>query len=369
MKEIKFWQIVTDSNGKPSVGQLTKVKQTETENLLEEIIVHSPNLLLPDLKLVGRQTDTPGGPLDLLGVDGEGNLVVFELKRGILNREAVAQIIDYTSYLTYLEPEELSKHISERSGKLGIDKIDDFRSWYLEEFAKDITTIHKIRMFLVGLGADDRTRRMANFLSESELDISLITFYGFEKDGNAFLARQLEVEANPPPDDRTTPTKKGNLEKLQKKVQDLRVNEYYYEISNFFRNQLSAYEWPNPSGYSYYLVELTESGAQTNRVYISLYLSDQNPGKVNIYIHPRALNYVTTEAIWSLKESLGDSIKSKKDGAIEIWVSSYNDWKKLQAYFEQICPDIIEGWKHKREQEVVKEFEEAKDNIEPEQVN
>jgi hypothetical protein len=365
MKEIKFWQIIADDNGKPIVDQLKNVKQAETENLLEEIIVHSPSLLLPDLKLVGRQTDTPGGPLDLLGVDGDGNLVVFELKRGILNREAVAQVIDYTPYLSYLEPEELSKHISERSGKLGIDKIDDFRSWYLEQFAKDITTIHKIRMFLVGLGADDRTRRIANFLSESELDISLITFYGFEKDGKAFLARQLEVEAKPPIIDSATPTKKGNLEKLQKKVQDLKVDDYYYEMSNFFRNQLSAYEWPNLSGFSYYLVELTESGASTNRVYISLYLSDPNPGKVKIYLHPRAIE-VLSDTFITMKDKLGDRVKIRKDGAVEIWTLSSDDWKIIRPYFEQICPAIVGGWKHKQEQEVVKEFEEAKDKIESE---
>jgi len=179
-----------------------------------------------------------------------------------------------------------------------------FRSWYLEQFAKDITTIHKIRMFLVGLGADDRTRRIANFLSDSELDISLITFYGFEKDGKAFLARQLEVEAKPPIVDSTAPTKKGNLEKLQKKGSRPKVDDYYYEISNFFRNQLSAYEWPNLSGFSYYLVELTESGASTNRVYISLYLSDPNPGKVKIYLHPRAIE-VSGDTFISVKDKLG----------------------------------------------------------------
>ena len=49
------------------------------------------------LTLVGRQTPTEGGPLDLLGVDGDGKLVVFELKRGTLLRDAVAQILDYAS--------------------------------------------------------------------------------------------------------------------------------------------------------------------------------------------------------------------------------------------------------------------------------
>ena len=55
------------------------------------------------LTLVGRQTPTEGGPLDLLGVDADGRLVVFELKRGTLSRDAVAQVVDYASYLNAME--------------------------------------------------------------------------------------------------------------------------------------------------------------------------------------------------------------------------------------------------------------------------
>ena len=47
------------------------------------------------------------GPLDLLGIDQDGDLIVFELKRGTLTREAVAQIIDYASYLDSLKRETL----------------------------------------------------------------------------------------------------------------------------------------------------------------------------------------------------------------------------------------------------------------------
>lgn len=306
---------------------------------------------------MGRQTETPGGPLDLLGVDSDGNLVVFELKRGSLTREAVAQIIDYASYLSDLVPEELSKHISERSGKLGIDKIDDYRSWYQEQFARDLPTVQKIKMFLVGLGVDDRARRMVSYLSKSDIDISLTTFYGFEKDGNIFLARHVEIESKPP--DATTPTKKSNLEKLQKRVRDLQVDDYYYEMSSFFRNQLSAYEWPNPSGYSYSLSELTESGSATYRVYISLYLSDAQPGKVQIYIQPKALEKITSDLLQSIKDSLGNKIKFTSHGAPVIWVNSSKEWKDLRPHFEKICTAIIEGGKKKREQEVVEEFQEA----------
>ena len=111
MKGIKLWKIQANNDKSISVDEIDNVSETETENQLEEVITQRPELLMKDLKLVGRQTETPGGPLDLLGVDADGRLVVFELKRGTLTREAVAQVIDYSSYLATLEPEELAKHI------------------------------------------------------------------------------------------------------------------------------------------------------------------------------------------------------------------------------------------------------------------
>ena len=64
MKEIKFWQIIADDNGNPIVDQLKNVRRAATENLLEEIMVHSPSLLLPDGKL-DRGREMPGAPLEL----------------------------------------------------------------------------------------------------------------------------------------------------------------------------------------------------------------------------------------------------------------------------------------------------------------
>ena len=54
------------------------------------------------LTLIGRQVSTDGGTLDLLGIDADGRLVVFELKRGTLTRDAGAQVRDYASDLAAL---------------------------------------------------------------------------------------------------------------------------------------------------------------------------------------------------------------------------------------------------------------------------
>ena len=136
MQEIMLWKIKEDSGRELNVEKIQNVRETETEDQLEEVITRCPELLLEDLKLIGRQTETPGGPLDILGVDSDGRLVVFELKRGTLTREAVSQIVDYSSYLSTLDPDELSEHISSRSGNLGIDKIENFLAWYQEQSEK-----------------------------------------------------------------------------------------------------------------------------------------------------------------------------------------------------------------------------------------
>lgn len=361
MKAIKLWEITEDEKGFPSVKPLDGIEQTKTENMLEETIVRCPDLLYDELKLVGRQTETAGGPLDLLGVDNDGNLVVFELKRGTLTREAVSQIVDYASYLSELEPEELSKHISERSGNHGIEKIDDFLAWYQEEFAKSFSNSQKPRMVLVGLGADDRTRRMVSFLADSDLDVSLITFYGFEKNGKTFLSKQIEVEAKLP---KGTPsiTKMDNLEKLQERVKKLGIEEYYYELAAFFRDQLPVYEWPNPGGYSYSLPELTSTGSESNRVYVALYIYENQPGRVKIQFYPRAVE-TSPDGFKNLKENLSKKVVFKPDGSSEIWIESMHDWENIKSNFKEICPKIISGWKAKKEKQSLEEFKDAEREI------
>lgn len=355
MEEIKLWEITTEDSGQLAVQALPGVGQAKNEEQLEKIMVQRPELLMKDLRLVGRQTAAAGGALDLLGVDGDGRLVVFELKRGTLNREAVAQIIDYASYLSELDLEELAAHISERSGNLGIEKIDNFQTWYQEQFAKNLSMVQKPRMVLVGLGVDDRTRRMVSFLAGSDIDISLVTFHGFEQSGKVFLARQVEVEAKSITGT-TTATKKDNLERLKQRVNNLGIGGFYYKMSELFRDRLSAYEWPNPSGFSYYLVELTEAGSESNRVYVSLYIYDTHPGKVQILLNPRAIEAAANK-FQSFKEKISDRITIKRDGAAEIWVKSLEEWEELVPHFTKLCAAISDGWKKKREQHVVAELE------------
>ena len=149
MEDIQIWAL-DDSQA----AQLETSNRMDSEQLLEQILVKNPDILMEGLKLVGRQTPTEGGALDLLGVDGYGRLVVFELKRGTLSRDAVAQVIDYASYLDAMDLTDLANHISERSGTRGIEDIENFEEWYDSQplEVEGLDALLPPRLFLVGLG-------------------------------------------------------------------------------------------------------------------------------------------------------------------------------------------------------------------------
>ena len=188
-EDIRIWKIEDSSK---AARPLEPANRMETEQDLEELLVASPGMLMPSLALIGRQTPIDGGALDLLGVDEDGRLVVFELKREKLTREAVAQVLDYCSHLDSLSEAELSSYVVEHSGKNGIDVIRSFESWYGDRHGGQFVSLRPTRMVLVGLGADSRARRMVEYLAEKGVDITLLTFHGYRCADSMLLARQVE---------------------------------------------------------------------------------------------------------------------------------------------------------------------------------
>lgn len=343
MEEIKLWKIVDGANEKPQAVPVEKIAQTTTEERLETMLTESPELLIPGLELVGRQTPTPTGPLDLLGVDDDGQLVVFELKRGKLTRDAIAQAIDYASYLAGLEPEELCRCINENSRQDGTHPPEDFRGWYEREFRHRVADIGPPRIVLVGLEVDECAKRMVGFLANCELDISLITFHGFKYDGETLLARQVEVESRTPVG-LTKEQKKAELDKL---LATLGIEQNYEALIAALKQGLDgfAYQLPNPSGYSFFL-PVAESGGRRNRSYIGLFVSEATNGKIQICLQARAIAAASENRIKEFAEAMGSDFKPKP-GYGEIWIDGH---KPAATYAEKLTAlgkAISDGWKAK----------------------
>ncbi len=356
MQKIRIWQVSRSGETHRQVTSLEEVSDAEAEDLLEDLLVQEPDMLMPNLKLVGRQVPTQDGPLDLLGVDEEGRLVVFELKRGTLRREAVAQVIDYAAQLNNMGADELAEHISERSGEGGIRPVGDFREWYEENFPNEEADLAgPPRLALLGLGADEATRAMVSFLADSGVDITLITFYGFQRGEEFLLARQVEIESGGPAPQHKWPTKKERLEALKQNARALGLWGLMEEVRETAEDSMErvVYVDPTQSKYGFYLQELTDRGNLSHRIYAGAWL-DQNSRRVALEFGERAYR-VANEAVTEFAEKHG---AERAGDWTRLWLSSEQDWEQIREDARPVFAAVYFGWKKWRESEDQKEREE-----------
>ncbi len=160
--EIKTWEI---REGKPVAVECKMSDCGRTEALdLEAWIAADPSIVRPGMILIGRQVMTSSGPLDLLAVDRSGDLVIIELKRDRLPREALAQAIDYASDLATWSIDKVSEACVKYTGK----SLEDIFSSTFPEVDIETTKINdRQRIVLVGFGAETALERMVEWLSDN----------------------------------------------------------------------------------------------------------------------------------------------------------------------------------------------------------
>jgi len=188
--EIKIWQI---NNKKlvPISSTLIDEERKEKEDL-EQWIKSEPNILGKDLILIGEQVSTKSGPLDLLGIDKSGNIVIIELKRDRLPRESLAQAIDYASDISTWDINKLSEKCIKFCGQdLETYVSDNFEDINL----KEISINQNQRILLVGTYVEESLQRMIDWLSDKyQVSINaLILKYIKTEKGDELLARTMII--------------------------------------------------------------------------------------------------------------------------------------------------------------------------------
>jgi Endonuclease NucS C-terminal domain len=165
--KIKAWQII-NKELRPIETSLADSGRTEQLDL-EAWIATDPSILGPDLVIIGRQVATKSGPLDLLAVDRFGNLVVVELKREKLPREALVQAIDYASDIAGWSVAKIGEVCAKYTGR-------EFEDLFAEAFPDaDLEGINlngAQRILLVGFAVESSLERMISWLS-SEYGVSV----------------------------------------------------------------------------------------------------------------------------------------------------------------------------------------------------
>jgi len=184
--KIRTWQIV---NGKLEVVGSSLVEEGKTEVYdLEAWIASNPSIVGPDLIIIGRQVPTMSGPLDLLAVDKDGNLIVIELKRDTLPREALAQAIDYASDIADWNLERISgvciKHTQKSLEDVLNAKFPDIN-------LEGINVNETQRIILVGFSIESSLERMIEWLSNNyNVNINAVVLnYVKTRSGEELLTR------------------------------------------------------------------------------------------------------------------------------------------------------------------------------------
>lgn len=178
--EISVWQI-TDGKLEQINKSMAEVGLKETEHL-EKWIKTNPIILGQDILIIGEQVRTKSGPLDFLGIDKSGNLIVIELKRDKLPREVLSQAIDYVSDVASWDLDKIDE-ICLKNTEQGIED-------YLNENFGDIDLDNLIingtqRILLVGFAVDEALERMIEWLSNN---------YGVSI--NALILKYIRTQSN-----------------------------------------------------------------------------------------------------------------------------------------------------------------------------
>ena len=334
--ELKIWAL-GKGNEVDAVENVTGVK---LEDILEDMLVQRPEMLETGLHLVGRQTPTEGGPLDLLAVDAGGRLVVFELKRGKLTREAVTQCIDYAAALNARPPEQLADLISEHSGRGGVEKIEEFEEWYQERFDEnELSDLLPPRLALVGLGVDERAEQMARFLSEGGIDISVLTFFGFQHRGETLLARQVEVEreGSAPPARRTGQSAAERRLALQARLTDRGMTDLFDDIANTLRRALpDSSQRAGAWGISFNL----PSGGGRRR-FCHLWLQEEVGARVAWFAIPEHYGTAALEALGEEAERCG---WLPATGRYSLDIADDEHWREVQDNLTRFVTTALDAW-------------------------
>ena len=188
--EIKTFEIIDDKLI-PIKTSLVKEGKKEKDHL-EQWIKTNPEILGDDIAVIGEQVQTASGPVDFLGVDSTGNIVIIELKRDQLPREVIVQAIDYASDIANWEPERFREICQSFSGK----PFEDFFQEKFEDIPLEDLAINQAqRLLLVGFSVEESLNRMIEWLSDNyNMGINAVILnYIKTSKGNEVISRTVII--------------------------------------------------------------------------------------------------------------------------------------------------------------------------------
>lgn len=309
--EIQLWEI---KEGKLVPSEISMVDARRTEvNDLEKWIKSNSDILGEDILIIGEQVMTKRGPLDFLGIDKSGNLIIIELKRDQLHREVLAQAIDYTSDIASWDFDKLNVECEKYTDKSILEGLSE--NFDLDDEALEEISINKFqKILLVGTGVDESLQRMVEWLSDN-YDVSinvLILKYTQTKSGDEIIARTTIIPEE---------VQEEKSQRAQRKIYAERHTlrkEFWTQLLTKIKERTNLFNNISPNVYSWIGTGAGKSGISYNFIILN------NFGGVDIYLD-RGKNYVEPNIN---KQRFDQLIRYKEE--IEAKMGKSLNWERLE---------------------------------------
>lgn len=167
------------------------------EAVLEDWLESNPDGIVEDGKIliIGRQVATNlGGFIDLVGIDRQGDAVVVELKRNSTPRDALAQALEYASFVARLDTGQLEgvlrSYLSDESSNLA-----EHHRAYFELGSDEAVAFNKDqRVVIVGQKVTSEIKQTASFLRFKGIRVTCVEFTFFQTNaGTRLMSQEIVV--------------------------------------------------------------------------------------------------------------------------------------------------------------------------------
>ena len=208
--------LVSDNKGEHTLGGLFHIGDEEVHCLrpipfhathkeedLQGWVDRNPHLLnngQPMLSLGTEIKTQHDHYIDNLFLDGNGCLVVAELKRGKSPRDVTAQAVDYGAYASQLDWERVETLCLKRHGGTPLERA--YRECLGHKLQKPPAPDH--RLLILAETYDPSVEDAAAYLNNIGVDLTLLAFRYFELNGSKIL--DVRVVLGEIPEQRTTPS-------------------------------------------------------------------------------------------------------------------------------------------------------------------
>ena len=183
----------------------------DTESQLEDLIELKPEVIDPELMIIGRQVQTPNrGRIDLLALDATGSIVIIELKRDKTPRDVTAQALDYASWAVNIESDAILeiytnyKNETEPNASLR----EAFRNKFNQELEEqNLNQNHQI--IIVASEMDSSTERIIDYLNQYDIPINIIFFKVYSHNEQQLISRAWFLDPQETKENATAPAHKA----------------------------------------------------------------------------------------------------------------------------------------------------------------